>query len=285
MYQGYKVKIFIFAGRERTMDVLMPQIKSDYIDEIIIAKNTRNVSDLKYLDTLDKKYEKIKYINVPINITGPAGWSYLYNFMLESDTIYIKLDDDIVYLSDNFFEELLKFRIEHPEYICAFPMIINNSYTAVLRKNSLVNKENLTKTDAEKMIEHFFNGKYGVAEHLDFLNNPTGNEWDIGEVEFGKEIIIPQKPSEYSRRNGFALLPRPQICAVAMFGHILKLLNMPKLVVHLNDEEFLTYYVFNFLKNAKNGLTSKCKCAHYSFSQQKTVIDKTDILERYKKLV
>ena len=48
MYQGYKVKVFIFAGREQTMRLLMPQIKSDYIDEIVIAKNTLNKSDLNY---------------------------------------------------------------------------------------------------------------------------------------------------------------------------------------------------------------------------------------------
>lgn len=286
MYQGFKVKVFIFAGRQRTMELLMPQIKSDYIDEIIIAKNTKNQSDLRYLETLDKKYEKIKYITLPENKTGNfVGWSYLYNFMLEDDTIYIKLDDDIVYLSENFFEELLKFRFDHPEYICVFPMIVNNSFTSAIRKNSLLNRTLPNRTLPEKMTEHFFNGKFAIAEHNEFLNNPNSDEWNIGNIEFGKEIVIQQKPSAYSKRNGFALLPRPQICAIAMFGHVLKLIDMPKRVEHLNDEEFLTYYIFNYLKNVKNCLTSNCLCSHYSFSQQKAEVDNTDILDRYKKLV
>ena len=60
MYNGYKVKIFIFAGRKRTMEVLLPQIKSPYIDEIIIAKNTKNPDDLQYINSLKDKFEKIK---------------------------------------------------------------------------------------------------------------------------------------------------------------------------------------------------------------------------------
>ena len=56
MYNGYKVKIFIFAGRQQTMELLMPQLKSDYIDEIIIAKNTNNQNDLRYLDSLKDNF-------------------------------------------------------------------------------------------------------------------------------------------------------------------------------------------------------------------------------------
>ena len=286
MYNGYKVKIFIFAGRKRTMEVLLPQIKSPYIDEIIIAKNTKNPDDLQYINSLKDKFEKIKYIELPPNKVGNfTGWSYLYNFMMDEDSIYIKLDDDIVYLSDNFFDNLLAYRFNHPEYICSFPVIVNNSYTAALRKDSLLNKENENKSFAEKMTEHFFNGKYAIAEHNKFLENPQSNIWNLGEIEFGQEIVVKQPPSTYSRKNGFALLPRPQICAICFFGKVMKILNVAKAVEHLNDEEFLTYYIFNFLKNAKNGMTSSAICAHYSFSQQKTEVDKTDILERYKKLM
>lgn len=286
MYNGFKVKVFIFAGRKRTMEVLLPQIKSKYIDEIIIAKNTKNPEDLLYINSLKNNFDKIKYIELPNDKIGNfTGWSYLYNFMMEEDTVYIKLDDDIVYLSNNFFENLLKYRFEHPEYICAFPFIVNNSYTSAIRKNSLLNKENGNKSFVEKMTEHFFNGKYAIDEHNRFLANQNSKEWDIGEVEFGKEITCKQPPSNYSRKNGFALLPRPQICAICFFGKIMKLLNIAKEVEHLNDEEYLTYYVFNKLKFAKNGMTSKAICSHYSFSQQKNEVDKTDILERYKQIM
>lgn len=286
MYNNYKVKVMIFAGRKRTMEVLLPQIKSEYIDEIIIAKNTKNPEDLQYINTLEKKFEKIKYIELPSNKIGNfTGWSYLYNFMMEEDTVYIKLDDDIVYLSDNFFENLLKYRFEHPEYICAFPVIVNNSYTSAIRKNSLLNKEHGNASLSEKMTLHFFNGKYAVDEHNKFLADPNSKEWNLGEIEFGKEIITRQLPSTLSRKNGFALLPRPQICAICFFGKVMKIINIAKEVEHLNDEEYLTYYVFNKLKSAKNGMTSTALCSHYSFSQQKPVVDRTDVLDRYKKLM
>ena len=65
----------------------------------------------------------------------------------------------------------------------------------------------------------------------------------------------------------------------------MKIINIAKEVEHLNDEEYLTYYVFNKLKSAKNGMTSTALCSHYSFSQQKPVVDRTDVLDRYKKLM
>ena len=65
----------------------------------------------------------------------------------------------------------------------------------------------------------------------------------------------------------------------------MKLINIAKQVENLNDEEFLTYYIFNITKKLKNSLTSTALCAHYSFSQQKNEIDKTNILMRYKTLL
>lgn len=286
MYNGFKVKIMIFAGRQQTMELLMPQLKSDYIDEILIAKNTKNINDLKYINTLKDKYDKITYIELPENKIGNfIGWQYLYNYLMDEDTVYIKLDDDIIYLSENFFENILKYRFEHPEYICVFPMVVNNSYTATLHKNSLLNKCFGNEPISKKMTEHFFDGKFGIAEHELFLNDPYNNEWNVGNIEFGQEVVIKQKPSNYSQRNGFALLPRPQICAVCFFGKLMKLINIAKQVENLNDEEFLTYYIFNIAKKLKNSLTSTALCAHYSFSQQKNEIDKTNILLRYKTLL
>ena len=65
----------------------------------------------------------------------------------------------------------------------------------------------------------------------------------------------------------------------------MKILKITEDLKKYNDEEFLGCYIFDKLKKAKHGLTSKCICAHYSFSPQKAEMDKTDILERYKKLI
>ena len=283
MYQEFKVKVFIFAGREKTMQLLMPQLQSKYIDEIIIAKNTKNETDLKYLDGLHKNFEKIRYIDVPQNLIGSKGWRYLYRYMMEEDTIYIKMDDDIVYLSDDFFENLLKFRVENPEYFCVFPMCVNNSYCATLHKNSKINELNCDLPN--KMIEYFFNGKYAIAEHNLFLENPKSDIWKIGKNEFGKEVVVPQKTNKYEKLNYYALFPRPQICCVCFFGKVFKLLKLLDDVGKENDEHVFTYHVFNKIPKAKNIVIDDCLVCHYAFSKQKDEIDKTNILERYKKLV
>ena len=57
MYNGYKVKVLIFAGRRDTMSILIPQINSEFIDEIIIGVNTNNQDDLKYIYSLKTKQQ------------------------------------------------------------------------------------------------------------------------------------------------------------------------------------------------------------------------------------
>ena len=60
MYQGYKVKVFIFAGREQTMRLLMPQIKSDYIDEVTYKSIDKTCSTIRILLIASIKTAKSK---------------------------------------------------------------------------------------------------------------------------------------------------------------------------------------------------------------------------------
>ena len=53
MYNGYKVKALVFAGRRDTMSILFSKIKSDILDEVLIGINTKNQNDIEFIDTED----------------------------------------------------------------------------------------------------------------------------------------------------------------------------------------------------------------------------------------
>ena len=64
MYNGYKIKALVFAGRRDTMSILFPQIKSDILDEVLIGVNTRNKEDIAFINEYCKKDAKFKIIHI-----------------------------------------------------------------------------------------------------------------------------------------------------------------------------------------------------------------------------
>lgn len=288
MYNNYKVKVFIFAGRQQTMELLMPQIKSDYIDEIIIAKNTNNVSDLKYLDTLKDKFEKIKYIELPKEVRRDKhfAWKYMYRFMQDEDSIYFKMDDDVIYIEPGYFEKTLKFRCEHPEYLCIFPVIVNNPFCCTLLKVHPLMFSNLNKYDLQKA--YFYSGKYGASLHEQFLNFPDDEMWRIPNHEFGREAVLFKNKNH--EENVQKMVPwdyaiRPGINSICYFGKAFKELNVAQRITNCySDELFLMY---NVLKDTaiKHCIFGETLVSHFAFSGQTGLRDRKDILNSYKELI
>lgn len=288
MYQGYKVKVFIFAGRQQTMELLMPQIKSEYIDEIIIAKNTRNTNDLKYLNTLSKTFEKIKYIELPENIKkdNHKAWKYLYRFMQDEDSIYFKMDDDVIYIEPGYFEKTLKFRYEHLEYLCIFPVIVNNPFCCTLLKVHPLMFANLNKYDLQKA--YFYSGKYGARLHEQFLEFPDDAMWKIPNYEFGREVVLFKNKNHeeiVNRMVDWAYAIRPGINSICYFGKDFKALDVAnKINTCYSDELFLMY---NVLKDTKwkHCILGDTLVSHFAFSGQSGLRNRNDILEKYKRLI
>lgn len=290
MYDGYKVKIFIFAGRQQTMELLMPQLKSDYIDEIIIAKNTNNNSDLKYLNSLQYNFNKIKYIEIPLEIKkdNHKAWKYLYRFMQDEDSIYFKMDDDVIYIEPGYFEKTLKFRCEHPEYLCIFPVIVNNPFICTLLKEhplmfAKMNKFNLMKN-------YFYSAKYGAMLHELFLLEPSDPRWKIDNYELDKKDVYLKPGISINACNTSKVVPwdyAERICinSICYFGKDFKELDVYKKINEsYSDELFLTYNIFNFT-NKKHCILGNTLICHFAFSGQIGLRSRNDILQRYKQLL
>jgi hypothetical protein len=268
MYSNYKVKVLIFAGRRETMSILMPQIKSKYIDEIIIGVNTNNQDDLKYIYSLKEKEPKITYLEVPKNIKRctQQSFRFFYTKMEDENTIYFKLDDDLIYIEPGYFEKTLKFRIEHPEYICIYPMIINNPLCNYLLNGVPMKYK---KTNPGEFMYATWKDPT-VAEHLlkafaEFKGLPI---WHIANFEFGKEMNFKGK---------FGCI-RPSINAICFFGKDFKKLNVK--AYPTDDEEFLTNQVFNC--GRKSIIYGDTLVAHYAFYTQRNYLNTKNILDLYK---
>jgi len=104
MYKGYKVKALVFAGRKDTMSILFPKIKSDILDEVLIGINTKNKDDITFIDSYIPNDKKFKKVAIPEKYIRTAdAYYYMFSLLTDEDTIYIKLDDDLIWFSENFF--------------------------------------------------------------------------------------------------------------------------------------------------------------------------------------
>lgn len=269
MYQNYKVKVLIFAGRKDTMSILIPQIQSRLIDEIIIGVNTNNKSDLEYIYSLKAKCSNIVYEEVPHNIRrgSQESFRYFYTKMEDEDTIYFKLDDDLIYIDPDYFEKTLKFRCEHPEYICVYPMILNNPLC-----NYLLSRRGVPVgyNHCEVPILMFMTWKDPrVAEKLlsSFAELQEPEAWKVDNFEFGKEMNF---------KGTFGCI-RPSINAICFFGKDFRELNVKN--YPSDDEEFLTNDVFK--SGRKSIVKGDVIVAHYAFFTQRDYLNTTDILKKY----
>ena len=129
MFEGYRIVAVTPAGRRRYMELLVPQIlASDIVDRYDIWVNTVDPADVAFFEGLAAKYDRVRLVPQPDR--KPPGVEAIGGFhrhAIDSDTIYIRFDDDVVWVEPGFFETLLRFRVDHPDYFLVMPLIVNNA--------------------------------------------------------------------------------------------------------------------------------------------------------------
>ncbi|KAJ9638748.1 hypothetical protein H2201_008829 [Coniosporium apollinis] len=125
--EGLKVVGYIFYGRWDRVQVLDCYMKRNLVknggmmDKVIWLENTNKETDIEALKGLlasESDYEHRFAKKV-------GGYSGLWD-SLDADTMYIKLDDDIVYVADDAIPRLIQYRLENPRPFLVSANVINN---------------------------------------------------------------------------------------------------------------------------------------------------------------
>lgn len=134
MFESFKIVVNTAAGRRRYMQYLVPQVLAcDIVDRYDLWINTMNSQDIEFFRQIAQKYPKINLIWQPDGIVdGNKSINAFYKQCMDKDTIYFKLDDDIIWMEDKLIEKMVRFRIDHPDYFLVSPLVINNSLTTYL---------------------------------------------------------------------------------------------------------------------------------------------------------
>ena len=288
MYSNYKVKVFIFAGRQQTMSLLMRQLRDPIIDEIVIAKNTFNQSDLHYLDSLQQSYPTVRYIDLPVPIKRDRhnAWKWLYQFMEEDDTIWFKIDDDVIYIEPRYFTKTCKFKVEHPEYLLVFPMIVNNPFCNTLRKDAPLGDDKMSMWD--RMYAGFYSEDIGRMVHKEFLRRPFDHTYKIPNKVIGPDHVYFANrihPHMVSNMVDWSYAERIAINAICFMGSDFTRLHVcEKIKQCYSDELWLTYNAFDHTSQ-RHCVYGDTLVSHFAFSGQGNLRQDNDILNKYRKLI
>lgn len=264
MFNNYKVICCTAAGRRRYMRYLFPYIVAEpLVDRYDIWVNTTDNCDIEFFRLMTQRYPKVNLVWQPDGVVnGIASINSFYRQCVDPDSIYIKIDDDVVWMEPGVFAKILAFRAAHPEAFLVSPMVVNNAICSYLWQVC---------------------GKLGFGSYMEARSNHRVL-WKRGGFALAlHKWFLDKLNHSYSSLPALRIGPRPIACNrfsinfIAWFGRDFARFGGR---VSGDDEEFLSV-----VKPAQlamgNLFDGDTLISHFAFRSQREVLDAAGILQQY----
>jgi hypothetical protein len=266
------------CGRKKYLEILLPNLLKNkkHFNEWHLWVNTEITEDREYINELVMKYDWIKAIIRPTH--EKVAWNDIYQFWKyykNPKTVYIRLDDDIVYIERDFIKKLAQFTQENPQYIVVFGNINNNGIVSHIhqRLNAFNYPYHISYFPFNELYNGTPDGLYNAAQvaevvHREFIKRVLNGEnhkyyfpqWDIDWNMPGQRIFIN---------------------AMAWLGGSFKKHNVDVPF----DEEFYITQTLPQLAKMPTTICGTALCSHFAFGPQRHFgLDDTGLLKEYKKI-
>lgn len=253
------------AGRKRYMELLYRHLSKqrDSFDQWVILVNTSNTEDIGYCERLAGRNED--WIDTRYATGSDPGrgnlniFRFLNEFCSDPDAMYLRLDDDVVYLAPDFVRNMFAFREANPEYFLTYGNIINNSIISWIHQKRGNFSYPVHSAYTCLCDVGWKDPKFAEQLHAAFVESPTDPKW-----QFGTWIA-----SDYDRIS---------INAISWFGR--ELAEAPV----AEDEELWLSVLRPRELGRKNAINGDAVCAHFAYHTQREHLDAIDMLGRYAKL-
>lgn len=150
-----KVIVTCFAGRESCMSILLAYVRrlldEGHIDEFHAWDYTRQAEDGAWLARTISQCDGNMKLHAVRDKTTWVEYYKHYTKKAFRDCVIIKLDDDIVFIDVDTFQDFIREREQHPEYLLLFPAIWNNEMiNFYMQQRGMMPKECVGKMNGEK---------------------------------------------------------------------------------------------------------------------------------------
>jgi hypothetical protein len=196
---------------------------------------------------------------------GAAAIHAFWPGAAEEDTVYVRFDDDVVWIDPRFFDTFLSFRLGQPEYFVVAPLIINNAMSTYLlqtfRKITTSRPVGPSRFDPVGWV----NPTLARSLHGFFQRLVAGGE--VEKLNCGR---IPLSGNSFS------------INCIAWFGRDFASLGgkVPK----GEDEEAAASCTLALRAGRLNAIETGAVAAHFAFYTQREVMDQSGLLDGYVRL-
>lgn len=280
----------------------------DVIDEYHLWVNTIVEEDLNYINEFAKQNKDFVQLKYGCDELDPEqmGRAHnvkrFYNYCVEPNTFYFKVDDDIIFLEKNIFEVLSQYKIDNPNTFLVYPMIINNYWcTHFLRKYDAIDVPECVVCD-QTWYPDFAKARKAMKNcpgtMSDNLDEPKPRDY-IPEnrimsplywynPQFAYQVL--DSTYEYIVENKLSLLNTPNIDLdyepVSINFIMWSGEDFAKFdgdVKSVDDEPWLSLF-YPLKYDLKNAIVGNIRAVHYAYWPQRNYLDQTDILSKYEKI-
>ena len=105
--------------------------KEDCIDEIHFWENTKDKEDLEFIRECEHSIDKAKIIKINARYGRERHervslFFHFYAKGFDDNTVFLKIDDDVIWMEEGTIESIAKFTIDNPQYVIVQANVINS---------------------------------------------------------------------------------------------------------------------------------------------------------------
>lgn len=231
--------------------------------------NTTDKEDIAFMTGLVNEYPSFFEMVHPTRpITGNYSIYQFYKDCVDPNTVYIRLDDDIVWIAEDAISNLVEYRRNNPNPTVVFGNIVNNAICSHLHQRQGALSLDIGRLSYNAMCPHGWNSGPVAAEiHKQFIKTVSAGDPRADRFRFHKWILW-----EYQRFsiNCFAWFGKD----FATFGGIVD-----------TDEEMAISETIPAKLGRPNEICGQALFSHFAFHPQREYLDKCeDIGQNYRRL-
>ncbi len=217
----WKISICTPAGREKYLSIIKKYVyrdmKAGIVDEWQLWLNTVNINDIAYIESMEKENDKVKIYRLDEAIT-PTWESYnaqqTHKFFKNThgdNTIYIRIDDDIVWYEKGAIEKMAQARIDCPDAFAIYPNVVNT--TTVNRWHQEIGALDMSvgecrpKKEGDPNWNYLDEFNYGDSKFADHIHDTFKKHYEDGTLS-----------DYYLQSHSLDDFQRFSICSIAWFG-------------------------------------------------------------------
>ncbi|RWA03911.1 hypothetical protein EKO27_g11193 [Xylaria grammica] len=135
--KGVKIIAMVFFGRKRYVDILDCYLQQNlasnggYLDEVWFMVHTEEEDDVAWLDGLVMANPDYKIVGQEDCQTNDQKYGCLWAHATGDNTMYIKLDDDIIYIHQDAIPQLVHTRLAVPHAFAVSAHLVNSPITGM----------------------------------------------------------------------------------------------------------------------------------------------------------